>query len=113
MGKITYSERAEVYRATFDRYKSENQLIVAVEELSELQKELCKVLRGEGNSEALAEEMADVTIMMEQLRLLFDMDERIGEVMDRKIMRLASIVDPSYIGGGVWAPRPTKKKNQI
>ena len=100
MGRITYSERAEVYRAAFDSYKSENQLIVAVEELSELQKELCKVLRGEGNSEALAEEMADVTIMMEQLRLLFDMDERIGEVMDRKIMRLSRNVESARVWRG-------------
>lgn len=107
MAKITYSKRAEVYRCALDAYKAENQLIVAVEELSELQKELCKVLRGEGNAEALAEEMADVSIMMEQLRLLFDMDERIGEVMDEKIMRLARNIDPAYIGCGVWAPRPT------
>ncbi|MBQ9732648.1 MAG: hypothetical protein IJV74_00260 [Clostridia bacterium] len=89
MGRIMYSERAEVYRAAFDSYKSENQLIVAVEELSELQKELCKVLRGEGNSEALAEEMADVTIMLEQLRIIFKAEEVVDLHMDMKIRRTA------------------------
>ena len=88
MNKIPYEERCEVYLKAIWKFGTSLQLLVAVEELSELQKELCKVLRGEGNSEALAEEMADVTIMMEQLRLIFGVDDEVCEAMDAKIERL-------------------------
>ena len=37
------------------------------EEMSELQKELCKHDRGKDNREAIAEEIADVQIMLEQM----------------------------------------------
>ena len=45
---------------------AEMQSVVAAEELSELQKELCKSVRGENNTDAIAEEIADVQIMLEQ-----------------------------------------------
>ena len=48
---------------------AEMQSVVAAEELSELQKELCKSVRGEDNADAIAEEIADVQIMLEQLGL--------------------------------------------
>ena len=36
----------DLYREAIDRYGADAQCVVAVEELSELQKELCKHLRG-------------------------------------------------------------------
>ena len=44
---------------------------MAIVEMSELSKELTKFLRGNGNKEKIAEEIA-VYIMMELLKLLFD-----------------------------------------
>lgn len=55
-------------------YGKESQSIVAIEELSELQKELCKMLRGIGNPEHLAEEIADVEIMLCQIKELYALD---------------------------------------
>lgn len=52
----------------------ENQSIVALEELSELQKEICKMRRGIGNKEHLSEEIADVEIMLEQIKELYEVD---------------------------------------
>ena len=49
----------EKIKAIVNSYGKENQITVAVEELSELIKELCKELRGMGNPEHIAEEMAD------------------------------------------------------
>jgi hypothetical protein len=65
---------------------------VAVEELSEVQKEICKVLRGKGDIAHLAEEIADATIMLEQLRLFFALNDEVCAQMDAKVSRLAEKV---------------------
>ena len=53
-----------------DYYGEEKQMIKAIEEMSELQKELCKTLIGKGNRDSLVEEIADVQIMLDQLKLI-------------------------------------------
>ena len=55
----------EVLEAALSAYGSEIQRVVAIEELSELQKELCKSLRGQTDRQHIAEEIADVQIMLE------------------------------------------------
>ena len=61
----------EIMRAAIDEYGTDMQIIVACEEMSELQKELCKALRDKPRFSALAEEMADVEIMLDQLKMIF------------------------------------------
>ena len=67
---------------------AEMQSVVAAEELSELQKELCKSVRGEDNADAIAEEIADVQIMLEQMLLLHDCRDDVDEWRRRKLERL-------------------------
>lgn len=82
-------DRQEVYRQARDVFGAEAQLVVALEELSEAQKEICKFLRGKGDLEHLAEEIADVQIMVEQVKMLCAIDEgAVQEQMDSKIARL-------------------------
>lgn len=82
-------DRQEVYRQARDVFGAEAQLVVALEELSEAQKEICKFLRGKDDPEHLAEEIADVQIMIEQVKMLCAIDERtVQEQMDSKIDRL-------------------------
>lgn len=88
MNKINYEERAKVYADALATFGTGMQLIVALEELSEAQKEICKALRGECNPEHLAEEVADATIMLEQVRQFFNINEPVCEIMDSKILRL-------------------------
>lgn len=88
MNKITYEERQKVYEATSNAYGVDAQTIVAIEELSELAKEICKWLRGNQNYDHMAEEIADVTIMLEQLRLMFGLNDEVCDYMDKKIERL-------------------------
>lgn len=88
MNKIPYEERVRVYEQALETYGKANQSIVAIEELSECAKEVCKVLRGEGNLDHLAEEIADATIVLEQLRLIFDINDLVCEHMDAKVARL-------------------------
>jgi hypothetical protein len=84
-----YMSVEELLKAIIHRYGKEKQMIVAIEELSELQKELTKNLRGKDNLDALAEEIADVEIMLAQLRIIFpDIHERV----DRwKVFKLNAI----------------------
>lgn len=89
MNKIPYEERKRIYELAVDRWGIEPQLLMVLEEMSELQKEICKFFRGVNNKEAIAEETADVTIMLEQLRLIFGNNQNVCEAMDKKMERLA------------------------
>ena len=70
-------------------YGEENQLIVALEELAELQKEITKTLRGQGRREAVLEEISDVRIMLEQLIIIGGFSSiELDEELARKYVRL-------------------------
>ena len=85
---IPYDERVKTYTNAIIANGPRHQLLKAVEELSELGQVLCKVINGEQDLDHLAEEMADVYITMEQVRLIFDIDDRIRDQMDFKVRRL-------------------------
>lgn len=93
MNKINYEERAKVYTDALETFGATTQLVVALEELSEAQKEICKVLRGEGSTLHLAEEVADATIMLEQIRQIFGVNPWVCEAMDAKVLRLRQRVE--------------------
>lgn len=82
------SSRKKVYEDALIRFGSHNQLVVAIEELSELQKEICKFFRHEGTVENLVEEVADVSIMIEQIKFILDIEDDVNKVMGEKIERL-------------------------
>ena len=88
MNRYNYEERAKVYADALATFGTGIQLIVALEEMSEVQKEICKALRGECNPEHLAEEVADAIIMLEQVRQMFGISELVVYMMDNKITRL-------------------------
>jgi len=52
MNEINYEKRVEVYQEALKQYGQWMQMIVALEELSEIQKEICKELRGGRRSES-------------------------------------------------------------
>ena len=88
MNKIPYEHRIQIYNNALTTYGAEAQMVVALEELSECQKEICKILRGRGDINHLAEEIADATIMLEQLRLFFLINNLVCQKMDEKVSRL-------------------------
>ncbi len=65
-------ERFSIYDKMLKKYGAECQVLIAVEECSELQKAILKFLRGKCNSIEISEEMADVDIMLEQLKVVFN-----------------------------------------
>ena len=87
-----HEAREEVYRTAWDTYGESTQLTVALEEMSEVQKEVCKYLRGKGNMDHLAEELADATIMIEQVRDMLNLGDKVEQYMDEKISRLVQRV---------------------
>ena len=88
MTNISYEERKAVYETAIETWGLESQVWMVIEEMSELQKEICKARRGKNDPDALADEIADVTIMLEQLRLMFDLNGLVCQHMDFKIARL-------------------------
>lgn len=85
-----YDEKTEkIYYKMISKFGNENQILVAIEELSELQKELLKGLRytQEERLHNITEEMADVEIMLDQLKLIFSNKEDVEEVKKMKIHR--------------------------
>lgn len=98
MNTITYEERAKIYAHAADTFGRDTQIIVAIEEMSELIKELCKVERLDGRLDCLAEEIADVTIMLEQLRSLYDVNDLVCAFMDTKVKRLADRIEKAKEG---------------
>ena len=68
----------------------ESQAVVAIEEMSELQKELCKMLRGKADIDHIAEEIADVEIMLAQMVEAFEIRFLIDAWKEYKLHRLAS-----------------------
>lgn len=75
-------------------FGADNQLIVAIEEMSELQKELTKALRRKINYEHLVEELSDVEIMLEQIKMIFAIDKtELKNYKQAKIDRLKDRIE--------------------
>lgn len=81
-------EKEEIYLKLIQKFGVENQSVVAVEELSELQKEVCKMLRKIGNVHNLAEEIADTLIVIEQLMLIHDCESEVVLLKQQKLQRV-------------------------
>ncbi len=70
-----------------NHYGIANQMPIAIEEMSELTKEICKYIRGNDNLNDIVEEIADVQIMVEQLISLFGIESKVNEMIDYKMLR--------------------------
>ena len=63
-------------------------IVMVMEEMSELQKELCKHARGKDNQLSIAEEIADVLIMLDQMMILHDCESIVAQYKQEKLERL-------------------------
>lgn len=80
--EMTQEREIAILEGAIKKFGYRSQVIVAIEELSELQKELTKWLRSKGTTDGLMEEMADVSIMLNQLQLIF------GDPTEQEITKL-------------------------
>lgn len=79
----------EEYIAYHNEHNPDNILAIPIEEMAELTQHLCKIMRGlETCDTAVLEEMADVEICLENLKIYFDIDsETIEYIKDIKLER--------------------------
>ena len=84
---------ADVYGRAVTYYGESSRLLLTIEEMSELTKELVKRARGRDNLPAISEEMADVEIMLEQLKILFGNRAEIDSWKAKKLQRLVERMD--------------------
>lgn len=78
-----------VIQKAIDTYGYDLQKQVAIEEMSELTKEICKDFRGKQNRENIIEEIADVQIMLYQLMAMYNIsDTELSITLGLKITRL-------------------------
>lgn len=90
----------EIYKAALSLWGPDVQTRMVFEEMSELQKELCKAARGKKNKAAIAEEIADVSIMLEQMILLHECAGEVAEYKARKLERLAAWIAEENVADG-------------
>lgn len=80
--------KEEKLRAIIAHYGEEEQKLKAIEELTELQEALIKDSIKGGFEYAIAEEIADVYVMLAQLKIIYGFSEdKIEEIKDYKITR--------------------------
>lgn len=107
-------EELKVMQEAIDHYGEESQLDMVIEEMSELTKAICKYKRHKEimtlepvSGEKIKndyydffacldnayEEIADVYIMLEQLMMIFDCEQRVSAIASQKIRRLKRRID--------------------
>lgn len=93
---MNYQEVTDTYKQAIKTYGEHAQKLMAIEEMSELTKEICKDFRGKLDREHLIEEMADVTITIDQLMMMYKITfEEIQKVRERKFERLKERLEDS------------------
>lgn len=82
-------DKKAIYNKAIAIYGKPYQTVVAMEELSELIKELSKDIRGKSKKNAIIEEIADVLIMIDQIKIIKDIaDEEVENEILFKVTRL-------------------------
>ncbi len=86
--------KEKIYKKAIGKYGVAAQLDMVIEEMSELTKEICKIKRGKGNYMNLVEEIADVEIMLEQLKMICQIRTNdIHGMKYQKLERLKELIE--------------------
>lgn len=84
---LKYDEGELLYKA-IKTWGPEAQTKMVLEEMAELQKEICKMWRGKDNNASIAEEIADVEIMLDQLKMMLRVEIEVARYRQEKLLRL-------------------------
>ena len=69
-------------------YGHESQNMMLLEEMAQLQKEICNDMRYDPDLEAITEEVADVLIMLEQIQMMYHISEtKLHKITNEKLHR--------------------------
>lgn len=75
------------FKKAIETWGNESQIELMIEEMSELTQAIQKNKRGKDNLDNIHEEIADVSLMIEQMNMIFDKSE-INKWKELKIERL-------------------------
>ena len=81
--------REEILSKALRHYGIKPQMIQATEELGELIQAIAKLVNERGTVENLAEEIADVRIMLDQIEMALMLEEQTRRIEGEKLVRLA------------------------
>lgn len=91
---MTNREIINTYKQAIALYGEKAQKLMAIEEMSELTKEICKDFRGKLDREHLIEEMTDVLITMDQMMIMYEISvNEIKQMREGKLERLKERMD--------------------
>lgn len=79
MRNMNNKEINELYNKAIELWGIESQVKMGIEEASELIQALCKMMRGpnERRYQNLCEEIADLEIVMDQIKKIYNIDEKL------------------------------------
>lgn len=83
----------DIYEKAVNKFGKTAQLIVAMEEMSELIQALSKDIRGKGSRNNISEEIADVEIMLAQLKIIYRNDNDVDDWRADKLSLLQKRID--------------------
>lgn len=92
------SEKRRKLLFIIDKYGTKHQEDIAIEELSELQKAILKHRRKRSKKrrKKVIDEIADVSVMLEQLKIIYSCNKEVEERMDYKINRQIKRIKKKY-----------------
>lgn len=94
--EIMTKEEKKTFQDALRVFGGRNQIMMVFEEMAELQDVLCKFLRGRVDGDTLAniaEEIADVGIMIDQMAIEFKVEDAVAEQRQYKVQRLRERID--------------------
>jgi hypothetical protein len=91
---MNLSERNKVYASAVNRFGAKAQLIKCLEEMAELSVEVAKIANGlnQGLFDGLIDEMADASILMEQVQLIYGIGTLVDVRKTTKVEKLKAII---------------------
>lgn len=103
MGRTTDTKnvlrKVELERRIFAHYGERHQKLKLIEEMAELTQAILK-----GDPKHIAEEMADVQILLDQLRMGMEIDGIIAQFIDMKLARQIARLNAPKGQGGIDIP---------
>lgn len=87
-GEFVERDGYNILCKAIDAFGERTQIKKFFEEAAELQEAVCKLMDGRDEVEHVAEEIADLSIMLDQLRIIFGCGKRVDEITAEKLARL-------------------------
>lgn len=85
--------KEEIYKDALETFGKPHQIMMLLEEMSELQQAVCKYQRYGDNIQNVYEEIVDVEIMLEQMKMIFEADNSLlNRIKEDKLNRLSGYI---------------------